>query len=69
MILLFRFSDWTCAELSSLKDNQDEDISFVRSISFNWLLGLRHLHWKTQESHDETIVEDYVQGAALKGKF
>ncbi|CAH8278201.1 unnamed protein product [Arabidopsis lyrata] len=30
MILLFPSSDWTCAALSSFKDNQDEDLSLQR---------------------------------------
>ncbi|CAA7014066.1 unnamed protein product [Microthlaspi erraticum] len=47
-ILLFVFSDWTCASLSSLKDDPDEPLSYKDQL-FNWLLSFRQLRWKMQE--------------------
>ncbi|CAG7894702.1 unnamed protein product [Brassica rapa] len=51
-ILLFLFSDWTCAALSSLKDDPDEDLS-LKDQFFNWLLSLRKLSWTMQECNRE----------------
>ncbi|CDY26372.1 BnaA02g23980D [Brassica napus] len=51
-ILLFLFSDWTCAALSSLKDDPDEDLS-PKDQFFNWLLSLRKLSWTMQECNKE----------------
>ncbi|CAH8278199.1 unnamed protein product [Arabidopsis lyrata] len=50
-ILLFLFSDWTCAALRSLKDNPDKALSSSIDKVFNWLLSIRQLRWKTQECH------------------
>lgn len=49
-IVLFLFSDWTCAALSSLKDNPDEPLTFKERL-FNRLLSFRRLRWKKQECH------------------
>lgn len=49
-ILLFLFSDWTCAALSSLKDDPEEALS-LKDRFFDWLLSFRQLRWKTQECH------------------
>ncbi|KAL9813275.1 hypothetical protein AtNW77_Chr5g0129151 [Arabidopsis thaliana] len=51
-ILLFLFSDWTCAALSSLKDDPDEPLSW-KDRFFNWLLEFRKLRWKMQECHNK----------------
>ncbi|CAN7124415.1 unnamed protein product [Brassica rapa subsp. narinosa] len=51
-ILLFLFSDWTCAALSSLKDDPDEVLS-PKDQFFNWLLSLRKLSWTMQECNKE----------------
>ncbi|KAL0684927.1 hypothetical protein Bca4012_051775 [Brassica carinata] len=51
-ILLFLFSDWTCAALSSLKDDPDEDL-LPKDQFFNWLLSLRKLSWTMQECNKE----------------
>lgn len=49
-ILLFLFSDWTCAAYSSLKDDPDELQSWQERC-FNWLLKFRKLRWTPQECH------------------
>ncbi|XP_010441714.1 PREDICTED: uncharacterized protein LOC104724854 [Camelina sativa] len=46
-ILLFVFSDWTCATHSSLKDDPEERLS-LKDTTFDKLLGLRKLHWTEQ---------------------
>jgi hypothetical protein len=51
-ILLFLFSDWTCAALSSLKDDPDEPLSW-KDRFFNCLLEFRKLRWKMQECHNK----------------
>ncbi|EOA14942.1 hypothetical protein CARUB_v10028286mg [Capsella rubella] len=51
-ILLFLFSDWTCAALSSLKDDPDEPLSW-KDRFFNWLLEFRKLSWKSQECYNK----------------
>ncbi|XP_010441716.2 PREDICTED: uncharacterized protein LOC104724857 [Camelina sativa] len=55
-ILLFLFSDWTCAVLSSLKDDPDEPVT-LKDRFFDWLLSLRLLRWKTQECHNKGWVK------------
>ncbi|CAH2046301.1 unnamed protein product [Thlaspi arvense] len=52
-IILFLFSDWTCAALSSLKDDPEESLSSPLDKAFNWLLSLRQLRWKPQECHKD----------------
>ncbi|KAL1225981.1 hypothetical protein V5N11_025609 [Cardamine amara subsp. amara] len=49
-IVLFLFSDWTCAALSSLKDNPDEPPT-LKERFLNWLLSFRKLRWKEQKCH------------------
>ncbi|OAO93396.1 hypothetical protein AXX17_AT5G43800 [Arabidopsis thaliana] len=51
-ILLFLFSDWTCAVLTSLNDDPDERLS-LKERFFDSLLSFRQLRWKTQECHNK----------------
>ncbi|KFK33780.1 hypothetical protein AALP_AA5G059100 [Arabis alpina] len=70
-ILLFMFSDWTCASLSSLKDDPEEALSSMKDRFFNWLLSLRKLHWKKLELYKEGEPEcpkDDKQACLKKGE-
>ncbi|KFK31560.1 hypothetical protein AALP_AA6G127700 [Arabis alpina] len=46
--ILFVFSDWTCAALSSLKDNPEDALSSWVDQALNGLLWFRRLHWTNQ---------------------
>lgn len=52
-VLLFVFSDWTCAALSSLKDDPDKVLVSWKDRALNWLLRLRRLHWTNQKCHKD----------------
>ncbi|VVB08061.1 unnamed protein product [Arabis nemorensis] len=53
-VILFLFSDWTYAALSSLKDDPDEAVKSWHDKAFDWLLSFRQLHWTTnQKCHQD----------------
>ncbi|ESQ39672.1 hypothetical protein EUTSA_v10000775mg [Eutrema salsugineum] len=51
-ILLFMFSDWTFAALTSLKDDPEEALWSPFHKAFNWLLGQRKLSWMKQACYE-----------------